>query len=187
MPLIFILMGIKHCGKTTIGRLLSGALEMDFIDLDYEVEKQYSPDRKVSFREVYCKVGRMGFAQLETAALKKLYTEVSKPLILSLGGGTIENKRGVEILKQSGLKIYLKEEESTLYERILSNGLPPFLDSSDPRQQFHALYLKRDSMYTALADLTVKLVGKNPVEAAAAVRSAITTIQGAHNGREHIR
>ncbi len=186
MPLIFILMGIKHCGKTTIGKLLSTTLEMDFIDLDREVEKQYSPDLRVSFREVYRKVGRAGFAQLETAALKKLYTEVSKPLILSLGGGTIENTKAVEILKQSGLKVYLKEKETTLYKRILSNGLPPFLDSSDPRQQFHALYLKRDSMYTALADLTVKLEGRDPTEAAAAVLSAITTIQGAHNGREHI-
>ena len=176
MPPIFILMGIKHCGKTTIGKILSTAMKIDFIDLDDEVEKQYSPDRNLSFRKIYQKLGREGFSHLETAALRKLYTEISKPFILSLGGGTVENSKAVDILKKSGFKIYLKEEELTLYKRILSNGLPPFLDSFDPGQQFHALYLKRDSLYTALADLTVKLEGRNPAAAAEAVRSAIKTV-----------
>ena len=178
MSVTYILMGIKHCGKTTVGKALSVSMDLDFIDLDHEVETEYSEDCSLGFRDIYRKVGKKGFQKLETAALKRIYSSSDRPSVLSIGGGTVENTEAVEIMKKGGLKVYLKEIEATLFKRIVSTGLPPFLNGPDPKEQFHALYIKRDLLYTELADLIVELEGRDPAAALKAVRKSIRNYSG---------
>ena len=179
MSVAYIIMGIKHCGKSTIGKALADSMDFSFIDLDIEVEREYSKNRSFSFREIYKKEGKEGFHKLETAALKRLYGGSSaEPSVLALGGGTVENPEAVKILKTCGLKIYLKESEDTLFKRIISSGLPPFLDGQNPKEQFHDLYLKRDLMHTELADLIVELEGRSPSAALDAVIKSIRNHSG---------
>ena len=82
----------------------------------------------------------------ETEALKK-YLDACPPdavRILALGGGTLENSEALKLIKESGSPIFvLDEEEEVLYERIIRNGIPPFLETGSPRQAFAELYCKR--------------------------------------------
>lgn len=173
MPVSYIFMGIKHCGKTTIGREFSKLTGLDFIDLDMEIENEYSEERPLNFREIYRLEGKEKFRELELSALERIYKETRDETVLSLGGGTIENIKAVEILKKSGISVYLKEAENILYNRILSSGIPPFLEGGDPEVLFHKLYIKRDRLYGKFADLTVELNGRNPSEAAQKVNRSI--------------
>ena len=40
-----ILIGMKACGKSTVGKLLAKKLEMQFIELDQEIEKTHLADK----------------------------------------------------------------------------------------------------------------------------------------------
>lgn len=159
-----VLMGMKHCGKTSIGRMLAKVRSMPFIDLDTKMEKLAA--RKwgapVSVREIFRDRGREAFQALETEGLQEIARDLAfsaDAAVIALGGGTIENSDGLGALAGRGFFIYLEEDEDVLFRRISSGGLPPFLESEDPGKSFHRLYEKRTALYRLRADLVVSLRG----------------------------
>ena len=58
---MIVLMGIKHSGKTSLGKLLAKTLNLTFMDLDNLLEEQYSKNRILDFRQLYVKFGESGF------------------------------------------------------------------------------------------------------------------------------
>ena len=102
---MIILMGIKHSGKSILGRLLAEALTLPFKDLDILMEELYSKDRRYNFRELYLKLGDKGFRSLETKAILK--TSITDKGILSLGGGTIDNPEAMDYVKKANLLVFL--------------------------------------------------------------------------------
>ncbi len=163
---MLVLMGIKHCGKSTVGRLIAKRRNVPFFDLDDELEYEFSPDRKFSFREIYKKEGKSGFHGLEVKALKRIAGLGMDNPVLSLGGGTVENTDAMNIVERLGLSVYLKEDEEVLFERIIRTGIPPFLEGDDPASVFHSLYERRNSLYLSKADVIIQLDGRNPEDAA---------------------
>ena len=158
---MIVLMGIKHSGKTSVGKMAAAALNLPFFDLDNLLEAQYSKERLFSFRELYMKLGEAGFRVLETTAVNSI--SMKKEGILALGGGTIENVNAMETVKKADLLVFLDTEEEVLYKRIKKNGFPSFLEKS-PEKLFSKLFLKRRSLYSKTADITLKLTNESPGE-----------------------
>ncbi len=158
---MIVLMGIKHSGKTILGKMTAKALNLPFLDLDDLLEEQYSKDRLFSFRELYMKLGETGFRELEIKAINSI--SMNKEGILALGGGTIENIRAMERVKKAALLVFLDTEEEVLYKRIKKNGFPSFLEKS-PEKLFHELFIKRRTLYSETADITLKLTNESPGE-----------------------
>lgn len=158
---MIVLMGIKHCGKTSLGKMTAKALNLPFLDLDDLLEEQYSKERVFSFRELYMKLGETGFRELEIKAVNSI--TMNEEGILALGGGTIENVSAMETVKKADLLVFLDTEEKVLYKRIKKNGFPSFLKNS-PEKLFSELFIKRRNLYSEIADITLKLTNENPVE-----------------------
>jgi len=156
---MIVLMGIKHSGKTSLGRILAESLNLPFWDLDILLEEQYSKDRKLTFRDLYQKLGETGFRDLETKAMKSI--DINNQGILALGGGTIENPTAMETVRRAKSLIFLDADEKILFKRINKNGLPSFLEKS-PEKMFHSLFLKRRSLYLKAADIVLKTEDRNP-------------------------
>lgn len=93
MPVSYIFMGIKHCGKTTIGREFSKLTGLDFIDLDMEIENEYSEERPLNFREIYRLEGKEKFRELELSALERIYKETRDETVLSLGEAQLKTSK----------------------------------------------------------------------------------------------
>jgi len=169
-----ILMGMKHCGKSTQGQHLARDMKRPFYDLDQEI-LNINPYREQTIRQLYKNQGSLTFQDLEFKAAKKIAEGSSRgeTFVLSLGGGTINNTRAMEVLKESGLLLYLSEEESVLWERISLRGIPPFLDPEKPRESFQKLYHERTSLYTAAADITADIRGCNQDEAYKKIRETL--------------
>jgi shikimate kinase len=160
-------MGMKHCGKTTLGRLLADRRGEAFIDLDGFAEDIAARQRgrPAGVREIYRDGGKDAFQALEAEALRKIaadFPQGKAALVLALGGGTIENPSGLAALEGRGLFVFLDQDEDVLFARIASSGLPPFLQAPDPKAAFHALYEKRVFLYRKKADLTVDMRDKSP-------------------------
>jgi shikimate kinase len=159
-----VLMGMKHCGKSALGRMLAEKLGAAFIDLDACAEglaaEKYGRPRTV--RELYRGEGKDAFQALETEALRKIAADFSgekSALVLALGGGTIENPAGLAAIEGRGVFVFLDQDEDVLFERIAASGIPPFLEGPDPKTAFHALYEKRVPLYRSRAGITVNLRG----------------------------
>ena len=154
-------MGIKHSGKTTLGKLLAESLNVSFLDLDYLIEEQYSKDRKYNFREIYNILGQTGFKDLETAAVSNI--PMNRKGILALGGGTIDNEYAIKFITISDTRIFLDTKEHILYKRIEKNGFPPFLVKS-PEKLFSELYYRRRLLYKNFATITIEFSDEKPNE-----------------------
>lgn len=156
-----ILMGIKHCGKTTLGKMLALEFKKIFYDTDELVEEFYQKEKslveRISVREIYKKEGSEGFKEIEANVCKWIKNEVLNSII-ALGGGTIENEEALSYL-DDGFFIFLDENKDILYTRIIRNGVPPFLEGEEPYKKFSELYDRRRRLYEQKANLIVKLNG----------------------------
>lgn len=156
------LIGFKGSGKSRIGKMLAGKLDMNYLDIDTVIEEIHSRSGKnrMRVRSIYKKYGAEYFRELEARALKE--TAKKRSLVLSLGGGSPLNPR----FKKAGFKgtrfIYLNVKPSVLYARIRRKGLPPFMDKKRPRKSFDELLAKRTPVYEKIADITVDNTKRKP-------------------------
>ncbi len=161
-----LLLGMKHSGKSTLGRRLADHLGFEFTDLDELIEQIYDPNCGTTCREIFRSRGAEFFAQLEARAAKEL-TRVARrrPTVAALGGGTIENQAAMNVLKEAGIRVYLKDSFDRLYERVMRNGLPAFLSADNPRGEFLRLFERRTQLYESQAELVVDITGLGVEEA----------------------
>jgi len=155
MPRHLYLGGIKHSGKTSIGQRLSSRLALPCYDLDALILTRIAPHKTI--RSFYAAEGKQRFQASECDALEALLSTLSGQAIISLGGGACDNEMLMALVKHSGTLIYLKVDEETLWRRIEEGGIPPFLDTDDPRASFSALYAMRHERYSKMCDLLVDL------------------------------
>lgn len=113
-------------GKTTIGKLLAGLLNYQFVDLDKEIERRHQK----SIPEIFELEGESAFREYEQGVLKQLLQEGSER-VLALGGGALQNKDLVENIKAQGLLIYLNVDHSVLINRLKASANRPKLTNAD--------------------------------------------------------
>ncbi|HCG64281.1 MAG TPA: hypothetical protein DHV69_08660 [Sphaerochaeta sp.] len=158
---ILFLTGIKHSGKSNVGRsaveLLKGTHEIDFIDSD-DLVQMLLPSSIGTLREFYTLFGKAAFMDLEFQAIEKFTRNCSDRLhVLATGGGVCDNGPVVELMKSTGKIIYLAVDETVLFHRIMRGGLPPFLSAENPELSFHTLFVERNARYRQVADFMVSL------------------------------
>ena len=150
-----VLIGIKHCGKSTLGRLLARKYNVDFLDSDAELENDFymSSGSRCSCREIYKILGEEKFRQLEAEVITGLISPV--PRVIALGGGAVSNPfLNKETLHRLGIVIWLDIREDIAYQRVIKNGLPPFLsDAADPRKRFEEMNIQRKKAFSRAADV----------------------------------
>lgn len=106
------LTGFMTSGKSTIGPILANVLGWNFYDLDKVIEQK----ENMSVVEIFESKGEKYFRDLEASTLKTL--SVDENLVISLGGGTIDNNSNLNLIKDNGILIYLKVSPDVLYKRL---------------------------------------------------------------------
>ncbi len=154
---IILIGGLKHCGKSTLGRIIAADLEYRFYDMDDLILKETGGAWK-SVRTIWRDLGQNEFMMLEEDAARNFVEWIVPDLngggcILSLGGGTVENTGAMAWIGKKGTNVYVRAEEELLYGRIMAGGRPPFLSGITPREDFARLYEKRDGLYSDFAHL----------------------------------
>lgn len=160
-----VLMGMKHCGKSTLGHALAQTRGIPFIDLDELTEREFDPARSLSCREIAARHGEKLFRTLEERAAVRLADMIAGSrsdgvgLVAALGGGTVESVRAMDALARVAVLVYLEESVELLYTRVMERGLPSYLDPSDPRASFFAIFARRSPLFSERAHLVVHLMG----------------------------
>ena len=105
------LIGYMGSGKTQLGRELAAAVNFQFRDLDFEIEKCLKAPINVIFENF----GETRFREEESRLLRDLS---SPQTIIATGGGTPVYFDNLEWMRQHGLVIYLKGSVSFLASRL---------------------------------------------------------------------
>ena len=163
-----ILIGMKACGKSTVGKLLAQKLRLEFVELDQEVEKAHLMDKKekLTFRKIFKKHGADYFRALEKKVLKTIVEkDKEKQIILACGGGTPLDPENQMLLKRLGKVIFLNAKEDVLLPRILMHGVPAFFPYlNDPKKSLSELMEKRRPIYEKAADQIISFTSESPEE-----------------------
>ncbi len=169
---LLFLCGIKHSGKSSLARALASHTGLPYRDIDDGIIAAYP--QYTSIRAIYRSLGKPGFMEAEVRALDACIQQLVEepPLqtwrgykgIIALGGGACDNLPAMQPMQTKGTSIYLQVAENVLLPRILARGVPPFLDTGNPTEAFHHLYLARHAVYSKYADFIVQLPDCGTVE-----------------------
>ncbi|MBA5851018.1 shikimate kinase [Clostridium sp. cel8] len=140
-----VLIGMPGCGKTTIGKILSSRLNMNFIDLDEYIEKSSSS----TIPEIF-KKGEEYFRDLESKAVEEVAKEKSS--IISTGGGVIKRKSNMSILKENGIIVFIDRSLEDIINDI-NTETRPLLKNNE--EEINRLFNERYDIYRKYCDFIV--------------------------------
>jgi len=143
------LIGLMGSGKTTVGRKLADRLGYDFIDTDSVIEKQSG----LTISEIFSRKGEFFFRGMESSILERELKH-PKASVISLGGGSILDKKNLNLIRQYCHVIWLWVSVQEACDRIDSQSRP-LVEISDPRKRLESLLASRKSLYARASDLVV--------------------------------
>lgn len=159
-----ILIGMKHCGKSTLGAALAARWTCPFYDVDRMIEDYHIEEtgQRLSVREIFSTEGEESFHRLEARAITDLYLRLDDDKasnVVAVGGRTALNTKVDRLIQTMGVVVFLEVSPEEMFARVKRGGLPSFIDENDPEKHFAELYKERTPHYRRLARLTVNLDG----------------------------
>lgn len=148
-----VLIGFMGCGKSNIGKRLSGRLGFEFLDSDDLITARAGR----SITEIFATEGEERFRERETAELRELLEEQN--IILATGGGSILREENRSLLHRIGRVVWLHADPETLFERATRSRKRPLLEVENPRTVFNNLLETRLHLYESTCDLKVDASG----------------------------
>lgn len=107
--------GLTGAGKTSIGWGLSKEIGMGFIDLDEWIEEQHEK----SIADLFEDEGEAAFRHIEHQAVKQVLAV--KNHVISLGGGTVMNDKNWELIRSSGVTVWIQGSPVQVAKRLSNN------------------------------------------------------------------
>lgn len=143
-------------GKSTIGRLLSSELKLEFIDSDKIIEERCG----ANIPWIFDKEGEPGFRDREEQAIDDL-TQMDG-IVLATGGGVVMREANRRNLASRGTVVYLCTSVEQQLARTAKDKNRPLLQNDNPEQVLRDLFAKRDPLYREVADIIIQTDKRNP-------------------------
>jgi shikimate kinase len=141
------LVGPMGSGKTTIGQRVAKLLDLEFFDCDQELEAQTG----ASVSLIFDVEGEEGFRERETRMLEKLTAR--RGVLVATGGGVVLRRENRELLRRSGLVVYLRTSVAQQLRRLGRDKTRPLLQTRDRRERLNRLAEQRNPLYEELAHI----------------------------------
>lgn len=142
------LVGMMGAGKTAVGRALAQRLDVPFLDSDAAIEEA----AQATIPEIFARDGEDFFRMREAEVIARLIA--GPPAILSTGGGAFMQERVRDLIRESGVALWLDTDLATLWTRVRHRNTRPLLRTADPYATLAELFERRVPVY-ALAELRV--------------------------------
>lgn len=176
LPPKLALVGLRGSGKSTVGRALAERLGLPWIDLDHRIAEEQGA---LHVGEWIASHGLPAFRELEREALAAVLAEPRR-LILSTGGGAIEDAGSRRLLQRDAVTIWLRAPLELLRARVerdeqtRPDGAPALRPSLVTEQEQKAqgsdewsvLNERRAPLYREVCRRAIDVEGKAPEEIA---------------------
>ena len=159
---IFIV-GPMGSGKSTVGKIISDELFLNFFDTDDEIESRTG----ASIDWIFDLEGEEGFRIRESSILEEMVKQNS--IVLSTGGGIILSDSNREMLSSRGTVFYLSTPISVQIERTSKDKDRPLLKNGDPGEILTRLQKERKGLYESVSDHVIETENKSSQEVAAEI------------------
>tara|TARA_B100000029_G_scaffold510566_1_gene602341 strand:+ start:1256 stop:1762 length:507 start_codon:yes stop_codon:yes gene_type:complete len=150
---IFIV-GPMASGKSTIGKRLAQKLNLQFIDIDKEIESRAGTDIPWIF-EVE---GEKGFRKREEKVLEESIKESN--IVISTGAGIVLSKRNRDLMTRSGKVIYLEASLKIQLKRTQNDKSRPLLMDENKEEVLKKLKKEREPIYEEISNLKINQENK---------------------------
>lgn len=144
--------GFLGAGKSTLARNLGSLFRRPCVDTDRLAERLLGKP----IAQVFAEDGEKAFRVAETRGLISL--ENRKSLLVSCGGGIVETRRNIELMRSMGTIVFLDGDLSDSLRQIKNTARRP--DLGDARQAAE-LYRHRRPLYEAAADISINIRNKS--------------------------
>ena len=162
------LLGLRGAGKSTLGAKLAQSLNLPFVELDREVEKEAG----APLGEVFAMYGQDAFRRFERRALERVLGEHPQAVIAT-GGSLVTDPGTYELLLERCRSIWLKAAPQEHMARVIAQGdMRPFKGRSAALDEIRKLLDDRDRLY-GRANAVVDTSGKTVRQSLADLRRVI--------------
>lgn len=150
-----VLVGPPGAGKSTIGRRVAAALDLELLDTDVAIERRTGR----TIAEIFAQDGEPAFRRIEEEVVADALA--SHAGVVSLGGGSVLSERTRARLKPITV-VYLEISVAEGLRRTGANSARPLLAGSDPRSKYQNLMRIRRPLYRSVATIRVRTDGRSP-------------------------
>ena len=136
-----VFLGMMGSGKSSIGSLVAKKLQLNFIDVDNEIETELG----LSIKKIFETKGENYFRKFEEKiTLKKLKLN---PVVISLGGGAFTNRNIRKEVIKNHLSFWLNWSDKILVNRIKNSKKRPLVSNASENEIID-LIKKRSNIYS---------------------------------------
>ncbi len=168
------LIGLRGAGKTTLGTALAERLDVPFVELDREIERESG----VSLATIFDFYGQAGFRRMERRCLDRVIEEHPR-FVLATGGSIVSEASTFERLLAACWTVWLKAGPTEHMERVVAQGdMRPMAGNRESMADLQRILAGREPLYRR-ADAEVDTSGKPAREALAALLDAVSKIGAA--------
>lgn len=150
------LIGLRGAGKSTLGRRLAEHLEVPFLELDREIERESG----LALAEIFDLYGQAAFRRHERRALETLLQRHPRAVIAT-GGSLVSEPATFDLLLSSCFTVWIKAAPEEHMARVVAQGdLRPMADNAESMDDLRRILAGRAALY-AKADAVVDTAGKD--------------------------
>ena len=152
-----VFLGMMGSGKSSIGSLVAKKLNLEFIDIDKEIEKKLG----MNIKEIFNSKGENYFRELEEkVTLKKLKLNST---VISLGGGAFVNQQiRKEVLKKH-ISFWLNWNDQIILNRIRNSAKRPIAYKLSDDKLVELIKNRSDLYSKALYKIKCDNLSKNEI------------------------
>jgi XRE family transcriptional regulator, aerobic/anaerobic benzoate catabolism transcriptional regulator len=111
------LIGLRGAGKSTLGSRLGAEMNVPFIELDGEIEK----DTGMPLGEIFSLYGQTGYRAIERRSLERVLHEQERTIV-SVGGGVVSEKETYDYLLSNCYTVWIKARPEEHMARVIAQG-----------------------------------------------------------------
>lgn len=154
-----VIIGMPGSGKTTLGKALAEEMGCPFFDADDFLEEEEGK----TIPELFA-CSEDCFREAETRSIRKL--AIKKDIVIATGGGVIKRPENIDILKKTGIIIFLDRNPEDIIADVDTSYRPLLAEG---KQRIYDLYNERIESYRSAADYQIKNKG-TPKDVLAALK-----------------
>ena len=136
-----VFLGMMGTGKTTIGKLISKRLKLDFFDIDNCIEKKSG----MKITEIFNDYGEKFFREIEEKVTLQILKK--KNIVVALGGGGFLNSKIRKEILSNHLSFWLNLGSEQLLKRLRKNSKRPLVKNLTKNELINMIK-KRSNFYS---------------------------------------